>query len=204
METPNKPYSLTFPKPGTYHYYCLVHQPQMIGTVIVNPAGTPYPSSQDQYNQLGQIAMGQDLAAAQASLALFPFSIGGPTIAAGIAPGLSKSAPAFATVLRFLDGDTLSSSTVTISAGSSVTWVNESNNVPHTVTFFPAGATPPPDFDQNAPPSGGTTYGGTSTVNSGLLSPGQSFTLTFTARGTFTYYCLVHDDKGMIATVVVQ
>jgi plastocyanin len=41
-------------------------------------------------------------------------------------------------------------------------------------------------------------------VNSGPLFPGQSFSLTFTVKGTFTYYCLVHDALGMLATVTVK
>jgi plastocyanin len=43
-------YSLTFTKPGVYPYYCEIH-PGMSGIVVVNPAGTPYPKTQEQYNQ---------------------------------------------------------------------------------------------------------------------------------------------------------
>jgi plastocyanin len=33
------PFTLTFPKPGVYTYYCLVHGPTMKGTITVLPAG---------------------------------------------------------------------------------------------------------------------------------------------------------------------
>jgi hypothetical protein len=33
------PFTLTFPKPGTYTYYCLVHGPTMKGTITVLAAG---------------------------------------------------------------------------------------------------------------------------------------------------------------------
>ncbi len=46
-------YSLTFTKPGVYPYYCLLH-PGMMGVVIVNPAGTQYPMTQEQYNAVAQ------------------------------------------------------------------------------------------------------------------------------------------------------
>jgi plastocyanin len=75
--------------------------------------------------------------------------------------------------------------------------------VPHTLTFFPLGQTPPPDFNEFGPPSGATAYGGTTILNSGPLPPGQSFTVTFGARGTSTYHCLIHDDKGMAGTVAL-
>lgn len=48
-----QPYSLTFTKPGVYPYYCLLH-PGMMGVVIVNPAGTPYPMTQAEYNTEAQ------------------------------------------------------------------------------------------------------------------------------------------------------
>lgn len=41
-----KSYSLTFTKAGTYKVYCLIHQPQMEATIVVNAAGTPYPQTQ--------------------------------------------------------------------------------------------------------------------------------------------------------------
>src|SRR5579875_952233 len=42
-------YALTFAVPGDFIYHCLVH-PSMIAVVHVRPAGTPYPFSQEEYN----------------------------------------------------------------------------------------------------------------------------------------------------------
>lgn len=93
---------------------------------------------------------------------------------------------------------------VTVAVGSTVTWTNLSNNEPHTVTFAPAGA-PFPALNPFSPPSGGNTYDGTALVNSGVLQPGKSFSLTFTKAGTYTYHCIFHDDtENMIGTVIVQ
>ncbi|MCL6442335.1 MAG: hypothetical protein K6T83_02520 [Alicyclobacillus sp.] len=66
------PWSLTFTKPGVYPYYCGVH-PGMMGVVIVQAAGTPYPMTQAQYDQIGATEAQEDLAAAQ--LALTAFSV---------------------------------------------------------------------------------------------------------------------------------
>ncbi|GGJ13181.1 hypothetical protein GCM10010885_23110 [Alicyclobacillus cellulosilyticus] len=64
------PWSLTFTKPGVYPYYCGVH-PGMMGVVIVQPAGTPYPMTQAQYDQMGAIEAQEDLAATQLALSAF-------------------------------------------------------------------------------------------------------------------------------------
>ncbi|SHK22389.1 cupredoxin domain-containing protein [Alicyclobacillus tolerans] len=65
-----KPYTLTFTKPGVYPYYCLLH-PGMMGVVIVNPAGTPYPLTQAQYNAQAQAEEQADFNSANQSIADF-------------------------------------------------------------------------------------------------------------------------------------
>src|SRR5512139_2926265 len=101
--------------------------------------------------------------------------------------------------------------TVKIHVGDSVTWKINSHEI-HTVTFL-AGTTMP-DLLAPAPannsgailqinpavafpiaPTNGQ-YDGTSYANSGIMTtdPGgfTSFTLTFTAAGSFEYVCAVH------------
>jgi plastocyanin len=65
---------------------------------------------------------------------------------------------------------------VTISAGSSVTWMN-TDTVTHTATS-----------DSGA--------------FSGNLAPGATYSYTFPAKGTYPYHCTQH--PGMMGTVVVQ
>jgi plastocyanin len=214
-------YTITFPKAGTYTVYCFIHPPEMTMTVNVQPAGAPYPETQAAYDAQAQGAEANDLSVAAASIGLFPFLPGGTHLAVGIAPGLASGAPANQTVLRFLDSPYLSSqilnrpqrppfkrldastSLITVAVGTTVTWTNESNNEPHTITFPPAGQGEP-SLPPDAPAQGGPTYDGTTLVNSGPLLPGQSFSLTFTKAGTYNYYCLFHDTLNMIGTVVVQ
>ncbi len=198
-----KSYSLTFTKPGTYPYYCLIHMPEMEGTVVVQPAGYTYPATQAIYSAQAQAGIAADLNSASSALTLFPYVSGGPHLVAGISPGLATGTPAPSTVLRFLDGPSLSATAVTVAVGTTVTWTNLSNNEPHTVTFPPVGQTPPPTLSPFSPPSGGSSYDGTTLTNSGVLWPGASYSLTFTKAGTYTYYCLFHDDEGHIGTVNV-
>jgi plastocyanin len=73
---------------------------------------------------------------------------------------------------------------ITIPAGTPVTWDNTSLST-HTVTAE-GGA-----FDSGSDPAE-------------WLQSGQKFSFTFTAPGTFNYYCLPHQQLGMVGTVVVQ
>jgi plastocyanin len=72
-------------------------------------------------------------------------------------------------------------SSLTVSAGSTVTWVNM-DFVQHTVTS-------------------GSEQSPTSLFDSHELSHMQSFSYTFNTPGTYTYYCDVHPE--MVGTVVV-
>jgi plastocyanin len=177
----------------------------MEGTIVVARAGTPYPHTQAFYTHAGQVDEWVDLNAGPPSVALFPFKPGGTTLAAGIAPGLAVAKPSQSTVLRFIDTNKASAITpnITISAGTTLKWVNESNNEPHTITFPPAGQKLPPTLSPFSPPSGGSTFDGTTLRNSGIVPPGKSYSLTFTKRGAYLYYCLFHAREGMFGRVLV-
>jgi len=203
---PGQTYTLRFTKPGSYPYECLFHDPEMAGTIVVQAKGTPYPHFQSYYNQLARAEESGQLQDAIDSVSQFPYPNHGTTLAAGISPGLNNPPPSNSTVLRFLDTNIADpqSSSVKIPVGTTLTWFNLSDNEPHTVTFPKPGHLPPPNKDPFAPPSGGSVYDGTHLTNSGPLFPGQSYSLTFAIKGTFTYYCLVHYPLGMIGTVTVR
>jgi len=65
---------------------------------------------------------------------------------------------------------------VTVEPGTTVTWVNE-GNVPHTVTSDDG------QFD------------------SGVLMPGDSYTVMFKGQGTITYHCAIHPSMTGSVTV---
>ena len=200
-----KTFTLKFTKPGTYIAYCLIHQPVMKETIVVQPQGAAYPSSQQDVTATGTTQSRNDVAAGTASVALFPFAAGGPHLVAGIAPGLATASPMpTSTVLRFLDGAMLTDTNVTIAAGTSVTWTNESSNEPHHIVVPPTGATPPPSISTGGGTNGVATYDGSTTADSGIFFAGQSYTLTFTKPGVYTYYCILHAGQGMVGTVTVQ
>ncbi len=70
----------------------------------------------------------------------------------------------------------------TVTSGTKVTWTNN-DSTSHTVTAD------------------------NSSYNSGTLAPGQSYSLTFTTKGEYTYYCAFHGGAGgvgMSGKIVVQ
>ncbi len=70
-------------------------------------------------------------------------------------------------------------STLTVSAGTTVTWTNTDYSLTHRV--YSTAMTP--------------------VFDSGNITPGQSFSFTFTTAGTFPYECLIHTN--MTGTITV-
>jgi plastocyanin len=84
----------------------------------------------------------------------------------------------------FMQGSAFNPATRTVSAGTTVQWVNR-DGVTHTVTY---------------------SSGPGSAFSSGNIAPGGSFTVTFATAGTVQYYCSIHGSPGagMHGTIVVQ
>lgn len=117
---------------------------------------------------------------------------------------------------------------VEVYAGDTVMWKLGGALEPHTISFGPlallnklsAGLIAPvpqkagPPLiafnSQVAMPTMGHTYAGTGYANSGLIQgKGKGWSLTFTAPGTYHYYCLIHYIPGQPAVsmggvVIVQ
>jgi plastocyanin len=77
----------------------------------------------------------------------------------------------------FIQGSSFSPSSITVTAGTTITWTNKDNTM-HTVTS------------------------NTAVFSSNNLSKSGTFSFTFTTAGTFPYHCLFH--SGMTGTVIVQ
>ncbi|HLZ68658.1 MAG TPA: plastocyanin/azurin family copper-binding protein [Dehalococcoidia bacterium] len=208
-------FTVAFATPGTFAFRCLIHS-HMTGTVHVQAAGAPYPHDQTFYTQEGQ-QQGQallvdghtDRAQQQQAAAAGP-GHQAATVGAGEISSTSGGQQSFL-IARFLPG------TLEVKAGDTVTWTALDPATPHTVTF---GALPVPFTNPNpinlSGPGEQTTLStpypqllsGT-TVSSGFLgafpgTQGTTFQVTFTAPGTYRYYCELHHDLGMTGTVIVH
>ena len=80
---------------------------------------------------------------------------------------------------------------LTVSVGTTVTWINSDGSIPHTVT---AGW---PDSD-----SIGLDYPGGNGFDSDFMSGGATFEHTFEVPGEYDYYCMLH--PWMIGSVTVE
>jgi len=180
-------YSLTFPTPGTFTYYCLVHGVMMRGVVHVQPAGAPYPYTQAE---LDAEAAWQTNAVNADGYALWQ-----QARAAGSRHRVYTGADdGVAMLMRFVHRK------VVIHRGQKVHFLNTmSMGAPHTVTF---GTEPQgPGLFQ---PSGDPTHYRGGDLHSGFMTPGAKFTVTFDKAGRFHYICALHDDMGMKGVVVVK
>lgn len=83
--------------------------------------------------------------------------------------------------------------TIKIKVGDTVTWTN-TQLVAHTVTFDPAKARHPESAILPA---------GVQPFDSGEMAQDQTFKHTFTVKGHYKYFCILHEDMKMFGFVDV-
>lgn len=102
--------------------------------------------------------------------------------AAGTTQTTSQNDVAVGVTRVYVVNDTFTPAHIQVALGTTVTWTNRGTSS-HNVTLSPVVVSASGNWE------------------SGLLYPGQSFSYTFTTRGTFQYYCQEH--QGMVGTVTV-
>jgi plastocyanin len=99
---------------------------------------------------------------------------------------------------------------VTVNVVDTITWRLDSTEF-HNILFL-SGA-PVPEFVQPGPdgvfinpmaafPAGGPAYDGSGVAGSGLLNTGETWSLTFSKAGSYTYLCAIHAGMGGVVNVV--
>lgn len=205
-------YNLTFTKPGTFEYFCAFHS-MMKGNVTVQPAGTPYPKTQEQIDADATKLLASNMEAAllaepkAENVSNHPGPNGTTVYEVKLGYGDGRI-----DWMRFVPTN------LTIHAGDSVEWTRGSVETPHTVTFLSGGQEPElviaepqqrglPKLVLNPivlMPAGSKVYNGTGYFNSGMIwgtmvpLPGPNgYNLTFSTPGTYKYLCILHDYVGM-------
>jgi len=206
-------YALTFTKPGTYTYLCIVHGPAMSGALRVHPAGGPLSLSPEEALRTARRQQTASLGAGARALDRLRADQAGQAVRVRIPGDAGKGY----SLLRYTKDP------LVVRVGTTVTWEVADPFEIHTVTFTGAGKGPPfilPEPQSSGPPklllnplvvapTPHKEYGGNGYANSGILMPlgapgPHAYSLRFTARGSYTYWCPVHAALGMKGLVVVR
>jgi plastocyanin len=203
-----------FPKAGTYHLFCTLH-PGMKATVVVKPAGSAVPKTPDQVKAQGLLQMSKGYEQGIA-LAKSTKPAGPNTVVMGVGGKVSLFAY-YPKVLK-------------VKAGTTVNFVNKAPSEVHNIVFgpkkyleqwgkttdlMPQGPSSPnqvtPILPYGTDPKS-VAYEGTATHGNGFfatpLTAGapiglpRSSKVTFTAPGTYKYFCWIH-GPDMGGTIVV-
>ncbi|MCI0711228.1 MAG: plastocyanin/azurin family copper-binding protein [Chloroflexi bacterium] len=198
-------------EPGSYNYLCDVH-PGMVGVINVAEDGVEIPGPTDVMLQAkseidATLGMGSEVVQADIESSFGGVNTADDSGMAHVQTGTGDTGRT--TVNRFF------AFTTVIEERQSVTWtIPEGSADPHTVTWppyrgqdvapIPQDEGPPllsfgPGFTADIPENASVTQG--VTFNSGIMLPGQSFTLTFAEAGAYPFVCNIH--PGMEGTVVV-
>jgi plastocyanin len=212
-------YTVSFPTADNFKLVCLVHA-RMTGAIHVLPLSETLPHDQAYYDRQAS-REGRELLSDAYGLQGHENgkrergSAG--EVTAGVSAILANGGGSQTiAVMRFLGAPTV------VRVGDTVEWTNPSAPVFHTLTFGTEPANDmPPSAGVTVDPDGvrhATISSPTDSVNSGYIgAPNQEtvgqpqapldftrFRVTFTAPGTFNYTCALHDDIGMVGTVIVQ
>lgn len=186
-------YSLTFPVTGNFTYHCFVHR-MMVGHVHVRKAGTPYPYTQEDYNER----------AAQRGQALLRDGY-------NLLEEMQEKSDSHHITVGATDGNAMVMefipSVSTIHVGDTITFIDRTPiDDPHTVSYGnpPTNAFPPPPYGNPKDFTG-------QPLNSGLLGSetdwvnqtyGNVYRVTFKTAGSYQLFCIIHG--GMVANITVN
>jgi plastocyanin len=213
-------YSVRFPSTGNFKFVCLFHS-DMTGQVHVLDVSQSLPHNQDFYDRQAHREQALLLAAASGLQGEgTPSALDGAqnSVAAGSGQITTTTGAGSVTIslMRFVRD------TILVHVGDTVEWVNLNPSVNHTVTFGTEPADPRTVSTNVQTTSDGARQAAigspADSVNSGYLSPTPQdranlaqaapnvarFRVTFTSPGTFNYICAIHDQLGMIGTVIVN
>ena len=109
-------------------------------------------------------------------------------------PAYGPESPEVAEIVEMTIGLDFIPARIAVQEGDVVEWRNTSPFT-NTVTADPALAEKPENV--RLPP-------GASPFHSGNIPPGQIFRHSFTASGTYRYFCVPHQGRGMVGTVLVS
>jgi plastocyanin len=207
-------FDLTFTKPGTYSYVCLVHGTVMSGNIIVLPPHKHIPSPKEVEKEAHRL-IAQAMADVPATIAAANLQVPPPT---QNPDGTTTYNVLIAYCFNQLEITAFFPNKLTVHPGDTVVWtLSNADMAPHTVTFL--NGNPGANFELTLPngvilvnpavldpQNAGQPLTGNGIISSGILSPffgpaavpTTSFSLKIgPISGQQPYECLIHDTSGM-------
>lgn len=96
--------------------------------------------------------------------------------------------------------------TIRISTGQTVRWRNTGSR-PHTVTAYRSGIPDGAEYFASGgfeTPDAARTAWDDSPGDWGAIRRGETFSHQFSVPGTYEYFCVPHERRGMVGTVIVE
>jgi plastocyanin len=88
-----------------------------------------------------------------------------------------------------------------IASGTTVTWENE-GSVGHTVTAYEQKI--PADAEYFASGDFDSESAARDDIQAGTLGEGESYSHTFETTGEYEYFCIPHENAGMVGSITVE
>jgi plastocyanin len=99
------------------------------------------------------------------------------------------------------DGQSFDPETITVPAGAAITFSNDSGEA-HTVTAYEDDI--PDGADYFSSGDFADEEEARSNLSESLLVPGDAYEVTLDEPGTYRYFCIPHEEQGMVGAIVVE
>ncbi|MEW6476257.1 MAG: plastocyanin/azurin family copper-binding protein [Actinomycetota bacterium] len=203
------PFEMTFSKPGSYNYICVIH-PQMVGTIVV--AAGDAGETAAAVTTRGDQEKGQWLAEGNEA---YEKLMAAKPVSTRNRDGSTTWKVEMGTTTAHTDILAFAPVPAEVKRGDKVTFVNNSM-APHTASFFnqqpPITNPEDPAAQKAAPGPSPQRLNATDLFNTGLLPPNappgagppeaaRSFTFSVPTAGDYQYICIYHAPSGMAGAI---
>lgn len=103
--------------------------------------------------------------------------------------------------MSMVQGNRFEPDTITVEPGTTVTWVNRSQDA-HTVTAYEDSL--PEDVPYFSSGEFANERTARANLAEGLITSSETYEVTFEVPGTYRYFCIPHEATGMKGKVVVE
>jgi plastocyanin len=100
-----------------------------------------------------------------------------------------------------MEGESFSPEEFTVKVGDALEWKSSGGGA-HTVTAY--GDSLPDGAEFFASGGARSEQDARDDLSGGLLTEGETYSVTFSEPGTYEYFCIPHEQVGMTGTIIVE